>query len=483
MESYTASDEDENGQSRGDSPPPTQEVLQGADLDQNAPKTLTTDDEKSKALQDSHDAPLAGHFGVARTLAKLRRKYVWKGMTKDVKDYVHDCQYCNKAIARRHKPYGELHPLPPPSGPWKEVTMDFIPELPPSKMNGVVYNAILVVVCRLTKMAHYIPASTKWDGIDLANAWIREIVRLHGVPERVLSDRGPLMNANHWRTFNHYLNSKRVLTSTYHPETDGQTERQNQTLEQYLRIYCCVEQDDWAFWISLAEYAYNDSVHSVTGFTPFVSCYGFTPTGADFPDRPLDDGISPKGQAMASKLIEIQSECRRKIKAANVYQKQLQDRKRKPLLLSAGDKVYVSSRHIKSFRPKKKLDWKYFGPGTVIEKINDVAYRVDLPGTPNIHPVFHVSLLEPFVPKGSLQHPPGLPADTLQQVGDDIYEVEELIDRERDEDGNWKYLVKWKGYPPEENSWEPSANISGNALREYLDKHDINSRRRKRAKK
>ena len=107
--------------------------------------------------------------------------------------------------------------MPPPAKAWDEATFDFITELLPSKFAGITYDAIMVVVCRLTKMAHYIPAIGDWDGSDLAQAWIREVIRLHGVPSIIISDRGPLMNAKHWKTFNHYLNARRVLTSAYHP--------------------------------------------------------------------------------------------------------------------------------------------------------------------------------------------------------------------------------------------------------------------------
>ena len=231
---------------------------------------LTMPEQKAKALEECHYSPLAGHFGARKTLEKLSRRYLWKGMAKDVAAYCNDCLHCRRSTPARHKPYGPLAPLPSPEKAWDEVVMfDFITELPPSKMSGVVYDAIMVVVCRLTKMAHYIPARGDWDGTDLAQAWIREVIRLHGVPSRIISDRGPLMNAKHWKTFNYYLNARRILTSAYHPQTDGQTERQNQMLEQYLCCYCTLEQDNWALWISLAEFAYNDSIHATIGTTPF----------------------------------------------------------------------------------------------------------------------------------------------------------------------------------------------------------------------
>ncbi|KAB2098924.1 hypothetical protein AG0111_0g12851 [Alternaria gaisen] len=151
-----------------------------AEVDQNGPPEprmgspslleLTDTQSKARALEECHDDPLAGHFGARRTLEKLQRRYVWKGIRKDVSDYCRDCLVCRKATPARHKPYGPLAPLPPPDRPWEEATMDFVTELPPSKIHSIVYDAILVVVCRLTKMAHYIPARGDWDGTDLAQA-------------------------------------------------------------------------------------------------------------------------------------------------------------------------------------------------------------------------------------------------------------------------------------------------------------------------
>jgi hypothetical protein len=395
---------------------------------QNEPRELTTIQEKADALRECHDDPLAGHFGARRTLEKVQRRYAWIGMRKDVTEYCKDC-----------------------------------------------------LVCRLTKMAHYIPARGDWDGVDLAQAWIREVIRLHGVPVRVISDRGPLMNAKHWDTFNHYLNSRRVLTSAFHPQTDGQTERQNQTLETYLRCFCSLEQDDWALWIAVGEYAYNDSVHSTTGTTPFRAYYGIDPRGADWPSMPLGEGESPLGGEVATKVLSIQRECKRKILAANAYQKEYADKKRTPFNFKVGDRVLVSSRNMRSSRPKRKLDWKYVGPGTILAQYGPSAFKVDLSELGSIHPVFHASLLEPYSPTGTIPHPDVPIVDTLREYGDDVYEVEAIIDRRLNKDDHWEYLVKWTGYPEEENSWEPGPNISAKALKQFWDSKGIQPRRRKRA--
>jgi hypothetical protein len=360
--------------------------------------------------------------------------------------------------------------------------MDFITELPPSKLAGVVYDAILVIVCRLTKMAHYVPARGDWDGVDLAQAWIREVIRLHGVPKRIISDRGPLMNAGYWKTFQHYLNSRRVLSSAYHPQTDGQTERQNQTLEQYLRCYCSLEQDDWAIWISVAEFAYNDSLHATIRTTPFQANYGIAPRGADWPSMPLGQGESPLGLQVATKVLALQRECKKKILAANAYQEAYQNKSRLPIPFGVGDQVMVSNRHIKSTRPKRKLDWKYIGPGRIVAQIGPTSFKVDLPGLKSVHPVFHASLLEPFDPKGIIPHPDNQIVDTLRTFGDDVWDVERIIERSQDDNGQWLYHVKWAGYGDEENTWEPGVNISSNALKEFWDREKILPKRQQTSK-
>ena len=188
----------------------------GTTLAQNGRITLTTPEQKASALKECHNDPVAGHFGARKTLEKLQRRYTWKDMRREVQAYCSDCLWCRRSVSTKYKPYGLLQPLKPPERAWEDVTMDFITELPPSRVSGSVYDSILVIVDRLTKMTHYVPARADWDGTDLAQAWIREVIRLHGVPKRIISDRGPLMNAKHWKTFNHYINSLRVLSSAYH---------------------------------------------------------------------------------------------------------------------------------------------------------------------------------------------------------------------------------------------------------------------------
>ena len=202
------------------------------------------------------------------------------------------------------------------------------------------------------------------------------------------------------------------------------------------------------------------------------------PRSADWPTIPLGEGESPLGRQVASTVLSLQQECKRKIVAANAYQKAQADKKRLLANFKVGDQVMVSNRHMKSTRPKRKLDWKYIGPGRIIAQYGPSAYKVDLPGLNGAHPVFHASLLEPFDQKGLIPHPDIPIVDTLREYGDDVYDVNKILERRRREDGSWEYLVEWTGYPEEENSWEPGPNISSGVLQQFWNSQGIQPRRK-----
>jgi len=141
----------------------------------------------------------------------------------------------------------------------------------------------------------------------------------------------------------------------------------------------------------------------------------------------------------------------------------------------------LSNHHIRSIRPKKKLDWKFVGPGTILAQIGPSAFKVDIPGMVNVHPVFHASLLEPYTKKGPISHPDTPIMDTLREHGDDVYEVERIVDRRKDNNDQWEYLVCWKDYPEEENSWEPGVSISANTLQQYWKSKGILNKRKNKS--
>ena len=178
-----------------------------------------------------HDDPLSGHFGFERTLELAQRAFYWPKMRGYVKDYTRSCLLCQHSKTSRHKPYGLLHGEEPPNAPWHDLSLDFVTDLPASGFAGHWYDSILVIVDRFTKMAHYVPCRKDIQAEGLADIFLREVVRLHGVPRSIVSDRGPILTSKFWSTLCYYLGVRRKLSTAYYPQTDGQTERQNQTME------------------------------------------------------------------------------------------------------------------------------------------------------------------------------------------------------------------------------------------------------------
>jgi hypothetical protein len=268
---------------------------------------------------------------------------------------------------------------------------------------------------------------------------------------------------------------KRNLSTAFHPQTDGQTERQNQTLEQYLRAYANYEQDNWATLLPQAEFAYNNSTHDSTGYSPFKVLSGMDPSAGHRTELPQRRRTAPSAEEHAKILEECRAKATAKLKAARAYQQEYFSRtkdggpNKRDVHFAVGEKVYLDSRHISTARPKKKLEYKYLGPFRILERIGAQAYRLDLPGSMQIHPVFHVSLLKAFNPDDRFQREQAAPMEVVSQEGPDVYDVDHIVER-RLEEGAWLYRVRWKGYPPEEDTWEAAVDISRPVMNRFMKK-------------
>jgi hypothetical protein len=399
-------------------------------------------------LKDRHDSPSAGHFGIAKTLDLVARDFWWPKMRHWITEYVKSCD-CARFKSSRHKPFGLLQPLPIPKRPWSSISTDFIVELPPSKG----FTAIAVWVCRLTKMAHFVPCSTSVTAEDTAKIFIHQVYRLHGLPEDIVSDRGTQFVSRFWTKLCNSLNIKRNLSTSFHPQSDGQTERVNQVLEQYLRCYASWHQDNWSDLLPLAEFAYNNSVHRSTGVSPFFVTYGFHPRFDDFSTASDFASVDSWTQALAEGHKKIQDQLQ---KAQDIY-KRFADEHRSEHSFKAGDMVWLSTINIRTTRPSKKLDFRRLGPFKILDQVGKVSFRLQLPPSMKIHNVFHASLLEPAVsnPFSNRVIPP---PPVVEVDGQDEYEVEEILDS-RSYRRHGQYLVKWKGYPLAEATWEPFENL------------------------
>ena len=225
-----------------------------------------------------HDSKLAGHFGPEKTTQLVHRTLYWPEMHADIKGYVATCLTCQRSKAPRRLPFGKLSPLPIPERIWEEISLDLIVGLPPAKKgDNVVYDSILVVVDRLSKMALYIPALEKWNAKDFATVFFEKVGSRFGLPKGIVSDRGTLFTSTFWTEICFQCQMKRKLSTAYHPQTDGQTERQNQTLETYLRMFASETQENWLELLPFAEFTYNNTIHSSTGLSPFYIVYGENP--------------------------------------------------------------------------------------------------------------------------------------------------------------------------------------------------------------
>jgi hypothetical protein len=196
-------------------------------------------------------------------------------MVKDIKEYVFSCDQCQRNKAVNHKSYGLLTPLPIPDRNWEQIAMDFIVRLPKT-LDG--YDAIMVCIDRLSKMAHFIPGRTTDDAKAVSQLYLANVFRLHGLPKVIVSDRDSRFTGNFWKNLQKLLGTKLAMSTSYHPQTDGQTERTNRTLEQMLRAFVNYRQDNWKELLPLVEFAYNNSRQATTNRTPFEINYGFHPS-------------------------------------------------------------------------------------------------------------------------------------------------------------------------------------------------------------
>ena len=403
-----------------------------------------------EVLQLCHDSCLAGHFGIEKTLNLVLRSYWWPSFRKDVKCYVSTCHVCCRSKTTTQVPAGLLKPLPIPKRPWASISLDFIVGLPLVKS----YDSVCVIVCRLTKMAHFLPVSTSITSLDLAKLFIDEIFRLHGLPFDIVSDRGPQFVSNFWRELLKLLNITQKLSTAFHPQTDGQTEIVNKTLEQYLRCFLDYQQENWCDLLPIAEFSYNNAVHSSLKSSPFYINYGFHPTI----ETSTHVSNNPRSQEFVADFETLVETAQSEMRLAQQQQKRFADRHRRSHDIQVGSYVWLNRKNIKTTRPLAKLDYKKYGPFEVIEEINENAFRLKLPlSLSKIHNVFHVSLLElvkndPFPQRKILPEPP------IIIEGEDEYEVDEILDSRRF-NRTLKYLVSWKGYGPEDNTWEPIQHL------------------------
>ena len=410
-------------------------------------------------LHDCHDAPIAGHFGFKKTYEKLRQLVYWPNMAKETQQYVDSCEKCQRNKPSQERPYGLLQPLAIPTKRWTVVTMDFMVQLPKTPRN---HDAITVFVDKLSKRAHFIPSITTASAADVARQYHNTIFCHHGMPTTIISDRDSKFTSHFWQELHRLMNVKLAMSTAYHPQTDGQTEVMNKTLGIMLRAFIDEDQTNWDILLPNAEFAYNNSVHHSTGFTPFFLDSGqhphvpaslLAPTDTNVPS--VHDHLEQQSTA----LLFAQDALQR----AQDHQKHQADKKRQDHDFKIGDKVLINAENITmpadSGLSSDKLKPRFIGPFTLLEQHSPVTFLVDLPPTFKIHSVFHVDLFRRHK-ESPLTLGRRIPAPPLPVIIDGAteYEVEAIL-RYRKHRRQHQFLVSWKGYGREDETWEPVANL------------------------
>ncbi|MBW0510586.1 hypothetical protein O181_050301 [Austropuccinia psidii MF-1] len=306
-------------------------------------------------------------------------------------------------------------------------------------------------------MEIFIPTYSTIAALDLAQIFISHVLSKHGLPFSMVSDRGSLFSPSFWTQLCQKLKISRDLSTAFHPETDLQTERVDNILEQYLRMYVSYHQDDWYTWLPLAEFAYNNAENSSTKQSTFFTIYGRNPS---FDSIHIFQG-SPAGK-LSTKLQSVQQVFKEELELAIRRFKKYSDRNREiPPDFQPGDNVWLSSKNIKSTRPTKKLSERWLGPFEVLKKIGSHAYHLKFPQQwKSVHSAFHVSLLEP-VKQSSIPDCNQLPPPPVLVEEKEEWEVAQVLDFKLKRGKLW-YLIEWKGFSedPERTNWEPASNLT-----------------------
>jgi hypothetical protein len=419
---------------------------------------------RTAILSACHDDVTAGHFGRDKTLAAVRRRFAWKGLAKDVEEYVASCDACQRNKPSQQLTPGMLMPLPIPERPCTQWTQDAVSGLPRTRHG---FDAIQVYVERLYKVKHFQACRTTDGARELADNFIKRVVSQHGVPECVVSDRDPRITAHYYQEVSRRMGTQLSMSTAHHPQTDGQSEREVRTLITTLRAFCNDHQDDWDEHLDMLELAFNTAEQASTRKSPYELLYG------DQPRLPLDvvaDSLLPSSRVPAAqdrleKMQEALRFVRQQLGIAQQRQADNANRSRREMRVTVGDKVMLSTEGLQLRGFSNKLCSRFIGPFQVSEVVNSNAIRLSLPPQLQaLHPVFNISRLKSYVASAErfgtrpqrFDRPP--PEAEKDSNGDSLWEVDKILACKRIGRGK-KYLVSWKGYPPEENTWEPRSSI------------------------
>jgi hypothetical protein len=420
---------------------------------------------KTRILEQAHQT--VGHYGPERTAEYVKRWYWWPRIYHETEKFCKSCETCAQAKGEYQKPAGKLHPLPIATRPWESVGMDFIGPFP--EVQG--FNYLWVVICRMSSMVHLIPVNTRTTASQLSTTYMREVVRLHGLPSSIVCDRDPKFTSKWWRELHRIMGTKLLMSTSFHPQTDGATERANRSIGQMFRALIRSDQKDWVEKCPLIEFAINSSVAKATGLAPFDINYGFMPA---MMREVKDNEKTPPGvRTFAMNALRNMALAHDALIEARVFQQQYADRKRRTEpKIEVDDFVYLSTKNLAMPKGRaSKLVPKYVGPYKVVKAMPSTSnYVLELPPElvrRRVHPRFHVGLLRPHYPNDDALFPNRKKAEPYDFGAPENAEwyVDEIVGH------RWKarsleFLVKWN---MGDSTWEPLANCDElEALDAYL---------------
>ncbi|QRW22914.1 Retrotransposable element Tf2 protein [Rhizoctonia solani] len=300
------------------------------------------------------------------------------------------------------------------------------------------YDSILVIVDSFTKYIILVECSKKIKALELADLLLQHIWKKYGMPEKTILDCGRVFNNKFLGALYQCLGIDPHYSSAYHPQSNGQTEHVNPYVKHFLRAYSGINQKDWVKWLPMAEFAYNNAVHSATGKTLFKALHGWEPT---LTPSNIPTDVNPRSKMVAGEEGQ-------------------------PLEFQVGEEAWLDAKNLKLKTSSPKLTEQRIGPFKVTEKISNCTYQLELPPTMQVHDVFYVGLLSKVKRDNKCTFENCPPPVTID--GEEEYKVEGITDME-ERDGKLFFRVKWKGYGPEENTWEPQENLknAGKVLKKY----------------
>lgn len=364
-------------------------------------------------LNQFHSSLIGGHEGVLKTFKRMAREVYWPGMKSDIVEFIKSCETCQRNKYSTLSPAGLLSPLPIPTQVWSDISLDFVEGLPVSKG----FDVILVVVDRLSKYAHLLPLKHPFTAKTVAEVFVKEVIKLHGFPETMVSDRDKVFLSHFWFELFKSQGTALHKSTAYHPQTNGQTEVVNRCLEAYLRCFAGRKPNAWSQWLPWAEYWYNTSHHSSSNTTPFKALYGRDPS------KLLRFGDVPTANAEVKLLIQsrdvLLQELRENLMKAQARMQVAANKKRRDVEFDVGEWVYLKLRPYRqttvAMRRAEKLAPRFFGPYEIEKRVGKVAYKLVLPAGSLIHPVFHVSQLKKAVePQAQVQELPLILSSSLE---------------------------------------------------------------------